>query len=202
MQDELKTLLIEFQKRLNAMPDDKELEDTPDGKAKTLPISFVEMTLDEIFLGHWETTKPSYQQIFNEIVATVELTVWHPHTGKSITRTGWASIVITQDKDAKIADFNSTKKKNALDLAFPKLGAEAVKNAAKSLGKIFGRDVNRKKADTYKPAYKPLSDEGFKALTDRIQKGDNLALDQARAYFTFDAVQQSILDGLTQKQLN
>jgi hypothetical protein len=42
------------------------------------------------------------------------------------------------------------KKPNALDLAFPKLKTECIKNAALSLGKLFGRDLNRKNADVYK----------------------------------------------------
>jgi hypothetical protein len=43
------------------------------------------------------------------------------------------------------------KKANAMDLAFGKLKAECLKNAALSLGKVFGRDVNRVNKDTYKP---------------------------------------------------
>ena len=38
-----------------------------------------------------------------------------------------------------------------MDLAFGKLKAECLKNAALSLGKVFGRDLNRKNKDTYKP---------------------------------------------------
>ena len=42
------------------------------------------------------------------------------------------------------------KKPNALDLAFPKLKTECIKNAALSLGKLFGRDLSRKNFDVYK----------------------------------------------------
>lgn len=150
--DKIRIQVQNFQEKLNREPDPREFQPTPDGKARTLPISFVEMTLDELYLGQWETTEPKYQQVFNEVIGTVELTVWHPITQRKITRAGWASVVIMQDKDATIADFNQTNKKNALDLSFPKLGAEALKNAAKSLGKIFGRDINRKEADVFKPA--------------------------------------------------
>ena len=45
----------------------------------------------------------------------------------------------------------SNKKANALDMAFPKLKSECLKNAAQSLGKIFGRDLNRKNVDQYQP---------------------------------------------------
>lgn len=38
-----------------------------------------------------------------------------------------------------------------MDLAFGKLKAECLKNAALSLGKVFGRDLNRVNKDSYKP---------------------------------------------------
>lgn len=193
--EKLKLLTQDFQRRLNAEPDPREFEKTPDGKARTLPISFVDMTLDELFLGQWEMSEPHYQQIFNEIVGTAVLTVWHPITGRPIKRTGWASVVITQDKDAQIADFNITKKKNALDLTFPKLGAEIRKSAAQTLGKIFGRDINRKAVDVFKPALKPLSDEAFKAALKRIEGGKLETIALAEANFILTDEQKAIMYG-------
>lgn len=190
-----KVLLQEFQRKLNAEPDAREFEPTPDGKARTLPISFVQMTLDEIFLGLWESSDPSYQQIFNEVVATVQLTVWHPVTGQPLKRTGWASVVITQDKDALVAEFNMTKKKNALDLAFPKLGAEALKSAAQSLGKVFGRDINRKKVDTFKPQLKPISEDALHAAMKRIEAGEHHLVVLAKENFILNEEQQALLEG-------
>jgi hypothetical protein len=48
-----------------------------------------------------------------------------------------------KEKNLWALDINN-KKPSALDMAYPKLKGEAIKNAAKSLGKIFGRDLNRK----------------------------------------------------------
>lgn len=194
--------LQDFMKRLNQEPDPKELGKTPDGKARTLPISFVEMTLDELFLGQWETSEPTYQQVFNEVVGSLVLTVWHPITNRPIRRVGFASVVITQDKDAPMSEFNATKKKNALDLSFPKLKSECTKNAAQSLGKIFGRDLNRKDADVYQPIFKKLSDVGFKALLDRVETGDWEALELAQSNFMLSEIQRDILEGLKPKLLN
>jgi hypothetical protein len=193
--------LQDFQAKLNREPNADDLDKTPDGKARTLPISFIEMTLDEIFLGQWETSEPTYQQIFNEVVGSIVLTVWHPITGRTIRRVGFASIVITQDKDAQISDFNVTKKKNALDMSFPKLKAECTKNAAQTLGKIFGRDLNRKKTDTYTPAFKTLGDAGFKALLTRVEAGDWQALELAQSNFILSDIQNEILEGLKPKLL-
>lgn len=143
--------LQKFQALLHKEPDPQGLDKTPDGKAKTLVISYIEMLLDELFFGQWSLTDEKYQREFNEVVGSATLTVIHPISGREIKRVGFASIVITQDADTKLIDFNSAKKKNALDLSFPKLKSEILKNAASSLGKSFGRDMNRKKVDHYNP---------------------------------------------------
>lgn len=196
-----KLLMQDFTRRLNAEPNPEEFEPTPDGKAKTLPISFVEMTLDELYLGQWGTTEPKFQQIFNEVVGTVELTVWHPVTGRELKRAGWASVVITQDKDSSVSDFQMTKKKNALDLSFPKLGAEAFKNAAKGLGKIFGRDINRKKKDVFKPPLKPLDDKAFLAAINRVEGGKLETIALAEANFILTDEQKALLHGAIPEKL-
>ncbi len=152
--------LEQFMARLQKQPDPNELDATPDGKAKTLPISFVEMTLDELFFGLWETEKFQWQQVMNEVCGSLELVVTHPITGQKLRRTGAASIVIMVDRapdNLQGQDRNrwatdpANKKSNALDMGFPKLKAECLKNAAISLGKALGRDINRRSADEYKP---------------------------------------------------
>jgi hypothetical protein len=195
MTDEQKILLQDFTRRLNAEPDPREFDKTPDGKANTLPISFVEMTLDELFMGQWDTINFKYEQVFNEVIGSLELIVINPVTDRPTIRTGAASVIITQDEGAKLADFNMTKKKNAMDLTFPKLKAECTKNAAQTLGKIFGRDINRKSRDVFKPALRTLSDEGFKSLVARLDAGDFQALTLARGNFLLDDTQKAILDG-------
>lgn len=194
--------LQHFQEKLNREPDPREFQDTPDGKAKTLPISFVEMTLDEIFFGLWDTENFKYQQVFNEVIGSIELIVTHPVTGGELRRTGAASVVITQDANATIADFNMTKKKNALDLSFPKLKAECVKNAAQSLGKIFGRDINRRQVDVFKPVLKALNDEAMMAAIKRIEEGKPETITLVESNFILTETQKEILRSTTVKQLS
>jgi len=182
-----------FVQKLNREPDPKELEKTPDGNAASLPISFIEMTLDELYFGMWELTDVTYQQIFNEVVGTGVLTVKHPITGEKIRRTGFASVVITQDAGAKMQDFNTTKKKNALDLSFPKMKAEILKNAAQSLGKVFGRDINRKKKDTFNPQLKPITQESMDAAIKRIQQGELGVIEIVTSHFIVTDEQVSTL---------
>lgn len=158
--DDVRQRCQNFLIRLNQQPDPKSLEKTPDGKAYTLPISHVEMTLDELFFGLWSTENFTHQLIANEIVGTLELVVTHPVTGTTIRRTGAAAIQIMVDRVPEgVTGVNrnqwaldpNNKKPNALDRDYPKLKAECLKNAAASLGKIFARDINRKTADVYKP---------------------------------------------------
>jgi len=86
--------------------------------------------------------------------------VIHPISGYEIRRVGAASVIIMVDRVPdgvtgternRWALNHDNKKANAMDLAFGKLKAECLKNAALSLGKVFGRDVNRVNKDTYKP---------------------------------------------------
>ena len=158
-----------FTPRLNAAPDTASVDKTADGKAGTILISHIQMLLDEYFFGLWSESEMHFQQIGNEIVGTMLLTVVHPVWGKEITRCGAAAIVIMVDAvpeglkwfDGEDIEHKKArnlwaldmqnKKSNALDMSFPKLKTECLKNAANSFGKFFGRDLNRKKQDTYNP---------------------------------------------------
>lgn len=116
-----------------------------------LPISYVETTLDELFFGHWMTENFKYQQVANEIIGSITLSVLHPISGVWIKREGAGAVQIMQDAGSTIDSIMQTKKKNALETCFPKLKAQCVKNACKSIGKYFGRDIARKVKDTYQP---------------------------------------------------
>lgn len=154
--------LQKFQQMLNSNPDNEGVEKTPDGKASTLVISHVETTLDEMFFGHWRTENFKWERMANEVVGSLDLVVIHPITGYELRRSGAGAIVIMVDKvpSQYAADpiernrwaLNADNKKpNALDLAFPKLKTECLKNAAVSFGKLLGRDLNRRNVDVYKP---------------------------------------------------
>lgn len=180
VQDDLRVKLENFTKLLNKQPKQEELHKTPDGKAYHYPISYVEMSLDEIFFGLWSTENFKWSAIQNEVQGSIDLVVFHPMTGFTIRRTGAASVQIMvdatpeeikNDKQAKNAWSIDVlnKKPNALDMGFPKLKAECVKNAALSLGKAFGRDINRKLVDEFNP----LISGSDKALMKTIESAIN-----------------------------
>jgi hypothetical protein len=172
--------LQKFTQRLNAEPDVMGVELTPDRKASTVVISHIETTLDELFFGQWKTEGFKWSAVANEIQGSLELVCIHPVTGFEIRRTGAASIVIMVDKAPENlagqernqwALNPSNKKPNALDMAFPKLKSECLKNAAQSLGKVFGRDLNRKNKDVYKPFKIATAGELPEALISRLEVG-------------------------------
>lgn len=138
----LKNSVAAFHKKLNDLPS-IDMGNNRNGN-DYIVISHIEMKLDEIFQGHWSTENYKYSQIANEIVGNITLKVLHPITGVWITREGAAAIQIMQDAGKPIDTILQTKKKNALETGFPKLKAMCLKNAASSLGKLFGRDLNRK----------------------------------------------------------
>jgi hypothetical protein len=184
-----------FSQKINEPAKLESIGKTPDGNASHIYISHVEMTLDEMFFGLWETRGFNWQLISNEVVGSIDLVVTHPVTGLKYTRTGAAAIQIMVDAVPPELKFDqsdspteaaerkrkrnewalnvSNKKPAALDLAFPKLKAECIKNAALSLGKLFGRDLNRDvdKSDTYNPLVKKIVElpEELKLVIDEAE---------------------------------
>lgn len=163
--------------------------------ARYLPISKIEMKLDELFFGLWKTKKFRWKQIENEIVAAIDVYVYHPFAEMWLTRTGASGtqIMVNIPKDDK----NDQVKKNAASLdmknkkptalsmgMFAALKAECFTNGCLSLGKSLGRDVNRDVVAQY----------------DRLLKdtGDDRETQEARQELS-DAIQLCQVDKLKQK---
>jgi hypothetical protein len=140
-----------------------------------LPISYVENKLDEIFGGIWETVNFKSQVIANEIIGQIDLRVLHPTLNIWITRTGVAAVQVQMKSKEKGGDGDIThvqnKIKNTLEKDYPHLKAECIKNAARSIGKAFGRDLNREFVDNYEPITEQLEFiEETKLLVQKLAK--------------------------------
>jgi hypothetical protein len=164
----------QFTKILNTEPPASSIQKTPDKRADTMPISFIEAKLDEVYLRQWGAEDVHVQQIANEVLIWLTLWVIDPQTKQRITRPGFAAVQITVDKvpdgmsgpDKNAWSLNmQNKKPNALYLAFPKGKSLAIKNAAQSLGVIFGRNLNRVHEDEPGEFYGNIA-EGVASLTD------------------------------------
>lgn len=138
----------DFMKRLDEKPNRTEKQNNVD----SVPISFLEHELDEVYMGLWSTTNFRYQVIANEIVGTLDLSVFDPSAKMWLHRSGSAAVMIRQKSGAELTDISS-KIKNGLQMDFPKLESMCLKAAAKKLGKRFGRDLNRKFEDEYDNIY-------------------------------------------------
>jgi hypothetical protein len=111
-----------------------------------LPIQTIEAQLDYFYNGCWSIENFTWQVVANEIVGKIDLVVMHP-SGMPIRRTGAAAVQIqlkSKDKGGS-GDITEIRDKyiNTLTKDFPHLKSECLKNAAKSLGQIFGRNLNR-----------------------------------------------------------
>lgn len=149
-----------FTRTLNIAPIKEKIR-THQG-AQYLPISVVEKDLDKVYFGLVQYELLKFTHVLNEVVVEARIKVFHPVINQWMNYDGIGSAILQQDANTKVMDFMTFKKGNAMQLAAPKAYAEAIKNAAKKIGKRFGADLNRKEEDWYVPFYK--DDEDNKPL--------------------------------------
>lgn len=137
-----------FQSKLNVEPNDNELEINKFAKKEDgspvyyLPIGLIEKKLDEIYSGLYRISIVETRQVANEFIVVARIEYFHPVAGVWLHRDGIGACQIRWKKDVDITDLNG-KIKNALAADAPHAYAEAVKNAAKKIGNLFGRNINR-----------------------------------------------------------
>lgn len=108
-----------------------------------IPIEVIEESLRQIFLRQIDfIIKQSYRDL-NSFVVIARLRYVDPATGLTRIIDGIGAASLQQDSGAQISDFNSTMKKNAMELGVGIAYSRAIKNAAKKLGKLFGANLNR-----------------------------------------------------------
>jgi hypothetical protein len=140
--------LAQFSAKLNEAPPEGLIQKNKfAGNSDYLPISFMEQELDRIFNGLWQVTYRDSQIIANEIKYDVDLSVFHPILGVWITRTGSGACPIQTSSGS--APSVENKIPNTLGKDAPHAKAMAFKNACKTLGVRFGRDLNRKDPEDY-----------------------------------------------------
>lgn len=137
-----------FQMLLNAFPNKQEIKvNNMANNSQYLPISVIESLLDTHYAGLWNAVNFRWEVIANEVVGSIDLSVFHPVAKVWITRTGIGATMIQVAKDKPLT--MEFKIKNTLVKDFPHLKSECIKNAAKSLGVRFGRSLNRGGNDEY-----------------------------------------------------
>lgn len=128
---------------LNHNPNPKWVKDHPIAKdVKYLPIDKVETMLDMLF-QQWRVEIKSVNQLAQSICAIVRLHYLNPITKEWSYHDGVGATPLKTDKGASAADLSAIKN-DAVATGAPSAVSFAIKDAAEHLGKLFGRDLNRK----------------------------------------------------------
>jgi hypothetical protein len=86
--------------------------------------------------------------MFNAVYVTVRLHLQHPVTGEMFYMDGVGAAELQTKTGASASDLAAINK-GAVMMALPMAKSYAIKDAAENLGKLFGRDLNRKDVLAY-----------------------------------------------------
>jgi len=158
---------------LNQPPPEAWVKDHPVASGvKYMPIEKVEFLLTKIF-GEWRVEIISEGQMFQSIYVKVRLHFKNPLTGEWSYHDGLGAVGVQTDKGKSASDLSAIKQ-DAIMKALPAAESYAIKDAAEKLGKLFGKDLNRKDVMGFDVTYQTIpvdeNHEQFKLLHDRILK--------------------------------
>lgn len=111
-----------------------------------IPIGIIEYLLTSIYVK-WRVEIKSSQVIANSVVVTVRLYLLDPITGEWDWQDGIGASPIQTKAGAAATDFGQVNTA-AVQMAAPAAESYAFKDAAEKLGRLFGKDINRKDENT------------------------------------------------------
>jgi hypothetical protein len=133
---------------LNSAPKKEWVKDHPIAKnVKYIPIERIEYLLTRLFIK-WRVDVKVIQTIANSVVVTIRLHYQNIEDQEWSWQDGIGAAPIQTDKGEGAMDWNKTKS-DAVMKAAPAAESYAVKDAAEKIGKIFGKDLNRKDVVMY-----------------------------------------------------
>lgn len=132
---------------VNQNPKDTWIRQHPMTKGDYIPIERVEWLLTQVFID-WKVEVKTVQVIANSVVVTVRLYYYNQIKKEWYWQDGVGASPIQTDKGAGAMDWNAVKS-DAVMKAAPAAESYAVKDAAEKIGKLFGRDLNRKETFNY-----------------------------------------------------
>ena len=129
-----------------------------------LSIEKIEYLMDKIF-QEWKVEVLEYRTLFNSISVSVRLHYVNPLTGQWMYHDGvGAKELQTIAASGPLKQDFSNINKGAVEMALPIAKTAAIKDAADHLGKLFGRDLNRKDTLEYKQTYQRPENSIVKAI--------------------------------------
>ena len=132
---------------MNQQPSQNWIKEHPMTKLKYIPIEVIEFLLTSIFSA-WKVEIKESKLIANSIVVTIRLHYLDPITSLWEWQDGIGASPIQTDKGAGATEFDKIKSA-AVMMSAPAAETFAIKDAAEKLGKLFGKDLNRKDALAY-----------------------------------------------------
>lgn len=126
-----------------------------------LPIDKVEYLLTRLFIK-WHVEVLDFKIIANSVGVHIRLFYTSPITGELLHTDGLGAAPLQTDKDKGAIDFNFIKNA-AVQMALPAAESYAIKDAAEKIGRIFGKDLNRK----YLMNYESLNNRFETKLSDK-----------------------------------
>ena len=127
--------------------------------AEYLPIDKTEFLLDYIF-QEWRVEVKDVAQLFNSVRVTVRLHYKNPVLNEWSFHDGvGAKTLQSVSESGPLKTDWSNISVNACEMALPIAKSAAIKDAADHLGKLFGRDLNRKGTVAFYGAYDQPGDQ-------------------------------------------
>lgn len=158
-----------FKLLLNSPPKERWIKTNPyANNSKDIPIDKVEMLLDTIF-QRWKVSVLNTGTMFNAVYVHIRLEYVDPVTGEWMHHDGVGAKEVQVDSGSKASDMSSIKA-SAVTMALPIAKSLAIKDAADHLGKIFGRDLNRKDTIEFKPAYTEAAKNAQQEMKEKLSK--------------------------------
>ena len=162
---------------------------------KYLPIERIEYLLKTIF-KRYRIEITGQGQSFNGVWVTVRVHYLHPVTGEWDFHDGIGASQLQTAKGTSPADLNNINN-GALSMAYPMAKTEAVKNACKNFGKLFGSDLSRKEDIIYSVDLTLIDfDENHPNFTKAVEalKNKSVTLEQIKnKYFISNKIEEIIL---------
>ena len=147
-------------------------------KSNYIKVATIEYLLTSIFI-QWRVEVKTVQVIANSVVVTVRLHIMNPVSGEWDWQDGIGASPIQTKAGAAATDFGQVNN-SAVQMAAPAAETFAFKDAAEKLGRLFGKDINRKDEMNYGNLDKKFASMTLVEIPDELRDiigdsdGDNL----------------------------
>lgn len=164
-----KVILDNFNELLNQEPPKEIIKQHPlEKNVRYIPIDKIEVMLTKFFQD-WYVEVISCGQMLNSAYTHVRIHYYHPILNNWRFQDGLGAVAIQTKKDAAPADMTALITGGVMK-ALPASKSYAVKDAAEHLGKIFGRDLNRKDTIAFSGEYRKSAEEVKKEKRDKLKE--------------------------------